>query len=112
MSGSLRPWHKPKPQKPAPGKTAFDPAPVYALGLLTGPRARKVKNSVEYETNVPRCETCKHFRKTKTILINSLPWWLPVRCVKHSLKVEATAICNTWESKTGEVLEASEERQA
>jgi Zn finger protein HypA/HybF involved in hydrogenase expression len=72
--------------------------------LHTGKKAAKAKVAIEYEQNVPRCDTCKHYRQAKTLLFNSLPHWLPNRCLQHNIRVDPMGLCRTWESKSGEVL--------
>lgn len=101
---SLRPWYRPNPQKPAPGSTAFEPVKVHAPALFTGKRHKKVQAAIDYEHDVPRCDTCKNYRHAKVHLINSLPHWLPCRCLKHSIRVEPMGVCKTWEGKDGTVL--------
>ena len=88
----------------APGALAFPEAPIHLLPLLTGKRGHKLRAAIGYEPNVPRCDNCMHFRQQRTVLLNSMPHWQPPRCVKHRLRVEQHGLCNTWQSKTGEVL--------
>lgn len=59
---------------------------------------KKIKKSVNYERNVPRCGNCisiKIYSTNKTI----------IKCEKINCEVSRLSICDLWKSKKGETLE-------
>lgn len=67
-------------------------------------KARKARH---YETAVPRCGTCIHFRKGHLVLRDSLPRsYFPASCdLPPRFTVDPNAVCDLWQSVTAETLE-------
>lgn len=65
----------------------------------------QMRKAWNYETNVPRCETCTSVRKPiaylKTNSVSALSPWL---CVRGTFEVRPNACCDKWHSKKGEVV--------
>ncbi len=60
---------------------------------------RKLKKSIEYDPNIPRCETCVNFCKSKKVAVNNI-------CIKYSFIINKNGLCNSWVHKvTKEILE-------
>ena len=57
-----------------------------------------------YETNVPRCENCAHYRKPGTFLRDSLPRTSPPQCKLGEFIVKPTAVCDRWTGADGATL--------
>jgi hypothetical protein len=70
-------------------------------------RNRSIKLAVNYDDNVPRCDSCVHFRQAGLHLVNSLPRHHRARCVKHEFEPKACGVCDTWKSRDGDVLLAN-----
>ncbi len=67
---------------------------------------RKLKKSIEYDPNIPRCETCVNFCKSKKVIVNSIPRLSPAKCIKYSFIINKNGLCNSWVHKvTKEILE-------
>ena len=99
------PWYRPRPQKAAPGATAFQPATVYYPVLIRNQRAKKLRQKIGYEADTPTCSNCQHFKPERSVLINSLPQHFPNHCSQHMIRVDREALCNTWQGKDGSTLE-------
>ena len=57
----------------------------------------QLRKRVDYRTNVPRCETCEHFRKSNIYLTtNSIPARSKAMCVRHHFDVKPNALCDEW----------------
>ena len=102
------PWQRPKPSRKAvdkpPSRTAAG-ARSEVMPLL-GKAAARAKTRIGYETDVPRCENCAHYKKARTFLVNSLPRFFPTQCRQFRLLVDPNAACDSWRGKSGEGLEA------
>ncbi len=67
--------------------------------------ASQVKKDWEWESDVPRCMTCEHFRSSAMFLVNSLPRKVSPFCKKGSFNTRPNAVCNRWkDKKTGDTL--------
>lgn len=64
----------------------------------------KLKKKFGYQEHVPRCGTCIHFF-SQVLMRDSLPIKYQQFCKRHSFLIKAHACCDTWQSKSGEVLE-------
>ncbi len=64
----------------------------------------KLRKKVNYETNVPRCQTCVHYRKAPTFLRNSLPIKGQALCVQYHFTVAPMSVCDSWKSSSGDTL--------
>lgn len=64
----------------------------------------RLRKKVNYETDIPRCETCTHYRARRIYLYDSLPRVAQTICAKHSFWVRANAVCDTWAGKDGSAL--------
>jgi hypothetical protein len=65
----------------------------------------KIKKKVGYQTNVPRCEICSHFKKSKIVLTeNSNTKRVNHYCLNHGFSIAVNSVCNTWETVSGETL--------
>lgn len=65
------------------------------------------RKAVNYETNVPRCESCVFMRRNRTVLRDSLPIRVLHVCQRNEFEVAPNAVCDKWRSKDGrEDLEA------
>ena len=62
---------------------------------------RKLRKSVGYERNVPRCANCAQYKPLRMWMLNSLPRVAPPACKLHGFTVEPMSICDTWQSKSG-----------
>ena len=65
-----------------------------------------LKRRLSFDGDVPRCETCMHYRKAGSILIDSLPRFVSAACKLHSFNVRPVACCDTWTDKDGNDLAA------
>lgn len=68
-------------------------------------RLSKLRKAVNYDVDVPRCQTCVHFRKPGSFLRNSLPVKSPALCKQHDFTVQPLSVCDNWTSRKGETLE-------
>jgi len=60
----------------------------------------KLKKKVGYETNVPRCETCSHFKKATVVLTeNSNTKRVNHYCANHGFTIAVNSVCDTWGNK-------------
>lgn len=64
-----------------------------------------------YEPDVPRCQTCQHFRKARLKLRNSLPYHVPTQCDLGDFIVEPTGCCDFWCGRDGVALPIPAEQQ-
>lgn len=66
----------------------------------------KLKVKLHYEKDVPRCQTCKHFRPSHLVMTtNSRTMVQPPLCGRHSFLAKPTSVCDTWINSKGETLE-------
>lgn len=63
-----------------------------------------LKRQLHYDSDVPRCETCKHFRKAGSVLIDSLPRAFGPKCTLHDFNVRQCGCCDTWAGHDGSDL--------
>ena len=66
----------------------------------------QLKKKLNYETNVPRCETCVSYRRQKYLLTTDS---IPVKrivpiCFKHGFTVAENSVCDSWNDKSGATL--------
>lgn len=67
----------------------------------------KLKKKVGYESNVPRCVTCRYFRKAKIVLTeNSNTKRVHHYCINHGFSIAANSVCDTWITVDGQTIEA------
>lgn len=67
--------------------------------------ASQAKKDWEWESDVPRCMTCEHFRSSAMFLVNSLPRKVSPFCKKGWFNTRPNAVCNRWkDKKTGDTL--------
>lgn len=66
----------------------------------------QLRKRVNYETDVPRCASCLHYRHSMVYLRDSLPRVSQILCVLHQFNVRPNAICDKWTGKDGDVLGA------
>lgn len=59
-------------------------------------RAASVKKDWEWESDVPRCMNCLHFRSSAMFLVNSLPRKVSPFCKKGQFNTRPNAVCNRW----------------
>jgi hypothetical protein len=64
----------------------------------------RLRKRWNYETNVPRCLNCTHYRKPGIFLRDSLPIKSPAMCKAGDFTVAPNACCDRWESKDGDRL--------
>jgi hypothetical protein len=64
----------------------------------------RLRKRVNYETDIPRCENCSHYRKPGKYLIDSLPRTSPPQCKLHEFVVRPNACCDYWRGLKGEGL--------
>lgn len=65
----------------------------------------QIRKAWNYETNVPRCETCTSVQKPRIYLkTDSIPAATPWICRRGSFDVRPNACCDKWHSKKGEVV--------
>lgn len=63
----------------------------------------QLRKKVGYETGVPRCVNCIHFRKPFIKLTyDSKTIKVPAWCKKNDFKIEAGAVCNLYENDKGQ----------
>ena len=78
-----------------------------------GPNHKTKRRSVEYDTDTPRCQTCKQYRKTHHVVNNGRPTGVAtIWCQMNKFPVRPAGLCNLWESKRGEKLEAGPTNEA
>ncbi len=65
----------------------------------------RLRKKVGYDTDIPRCQTCKQFRKPGSFLRDSLPVKSPAMCKQHDFTVQPLSVCDSWTSRSGETLE-------
>jgi hypothetical protein len=66
----------------------------------------QLKKKVGYETNVSRCEICRHFRKSKIVLTeHSNTKRVHHYCINHGFNVAANSICDAWTTIDGKIIE-------
>lgn len=66
---------------------------------------KRLRKRVAWESDVPRCQTCRHFRERGYRLVNSLPKIVRAHCVLHTFETRPCAVCDCWATKFGETLE-------
>ncbi len=60
----------------------------------------QLRIAVAYRRNVPRCETCEHYRKPSVYLTtNSLTARSKPMCTQHHFDVQPNAVCDKWAGK-------------
>lgn len=65
----------------------------------------QLRKRINYETNVPRCETCVAFKKPYVYLMtNSLPARSKPLCKAHQFTIQALSCCDKWTGKDGSTL--------
>lgn len=68
-------------------------------------RAASVKKDWGWESDVPRCVTCVHFKSSAMFLVNSLPRKVSPFCKKGDFNTRPMAVCRHWtDRKTGDTL--------
>lgn len=68
-------------------------------------RLGRLRKKVNYETDIPRCQTCVHFRKSRIFLKNSIPIKSQAMCHKHEFTAAPMAVCDDWKDSKGNTLE-------
>jgi len=63
-----------------------------------------IKAAINYDPDVPRCDSCTSFRQAGTHLVNSIPRFHHARCVKHGFQPKACGCCDTWQGRDGDTL--------
>lgn len=72
-----------------------------------GPSQKAKRRAVEYDADTPRCQTCKHFRKTHHVVRNGAPMGVvTVWCHSNEFPVRPAGLCNAWQSRRGETLDS------
>lgn len=69
-------------------------------------RLSKLRKKVNYDTDIPRCQTCIHFRKSQTFFRESLPVKSHAMCHKHEFTTAPLAVCDSWTDSKGHTLHA------
>jgi hypothetical protein len=69
--------------------------------MTTVDQRRKACN---YETNVPRCATCKRVLKPRQYLLANTPVLGQWHCTLWHFDVRPNACCDKWKNKKGEVV--------
>lgn len=69
-------------------------------------RLSRLRKKVNYDTDVPRCQTCIHFRKSRTFFRDSLPVKSHPLCHKHDFIVAPMSVCDNWQDRKGSTLES------
>lgn len=65
----------------------------------------KLKNLWNYERSVPRCESCKHYRKPGWFLVrDSLTRGTPPQCTLGGFEVKPAGCCDQWVDVNGRGL--------
>jgi hypothetical protein len=73
---------------------------------MSNRKLQRIKIKIDYDSDVPRCNTCKNYKKAKTVLVNSLPRFQFQRCSLHNFKPDEFGLCKDWvDKKTKQVLE-------
>jgi len=67
-------------------------------------RLGQLRKKVHYETDIPRCSSCTHYRHSMVYLRDSLPKVSQCLCAKHQFTVRPNAVCDTWAGKDGSSL--------
>jgi hypothetical protein len=75
-------------------------------------RLSRLRKAVNYDTDIPRCQTCKHLRKPGSFLKNSLPVKSPALCKQHDFTVQLLSVCDNWTGRKGETLHESDVKDA
>lgn len=67
----------------------------------------QLKKKWDYETNVPRCSTCTHFKQSMIVLTtDSLTKRVNHHCGLGGFTINQNAVCKNWQDKTtGDTLE-------
>ena len=69
----------------------------------------KLKVNLHYEKDVPRCQSCKHFKPSRIVMTtHSRTMVQPPICGLHTFLTKPMSVCDTWESPKGETLEPIE----
>lgn len=64
------------------------------------------KGKVGFESNVPRCAICVHFREQKICLgTNSQTFRKHAHCSKFGFTVTPLSICDHWQDSAGTTLQ-------
>jgi hypothetical protein len=66
---------------------------------------KKLRLAVNYEKDVPRCETCSHVKKPYIMLTTDsqtrqTPWW----CNQNKFTCAKNSVCDKWLGKDGSTL--------
>ena len=65
--------------------------------------ATRAKRRVNYETDVPRCETCIHWQPARIVMTtNSNTRRANPMCKLHHFTNAANSVCDTWKNTKGE----------
>lgn len=72
--------------------------------LLRKQSVAGLKRSLHYDGDVPRCETCRHYRKSGSMLVDSIPRFYSASCTLHSFNVKPISCCDTWIDTAGNTL--------
>jgi hypothetical protein len=67
-------------------------------------RLGKLRKTVEYETDIPRCGNCAHYKHSRIVLRDSLPRVSSMLCKLHDFTVRPNAVCNKWAGTDGSTL--------
>lgn len=63
--------------------------------------AKAKRRKAGYEPDVPRCQTCRHFRKAHLELHDSLPHWKHHWCKRGEFIVQPMGCCDHWTGHDG-----------
>ena len=65
---------------------------------------QKLKRTMGYEDDVPRCQSCRAFRKARWVWDEDVPIRQPAFCSVGRFAVRPLACCDRWVGKRGEKL--------
>lgn len=71
---------------------------------MTRSGAAKMKQSMGFEADVPRCQTCSSYRKARTKLFDGELVKQAAMCSIGRFKVTPTDCCDRWSGKDGSQL--------
>jgi hypothetical protein len=57
-----------------------------------------------FERDVPRCETCKAYRRARTRLVEETPVKMPARCAVGGFEIRPVDCCDHWVGRDGTTL--------
>lgn len=78
-----------------------------------GPGQKAKRRAVEYDADTPRCQICKHYRKTQHVFQNLAPIGVfTLWCDRNAFPVRPSGLCNEWQGKRGETLETASSNKA